>query len=155
MELERIKHIVSCEGDMERLCWFVNDNLGATDDMKRLFVESLLPYLMNTEDARPVDGKHAQIWLGYPFRHTLFMSMCSTHLVEGTDYVLGDGFVHSMSITAFKQLAIFANTRRGEKVCGYLDDLEKLLARYSSVEMQIKQLKQNKIQEIWGCHPST
>lgn len=153
MDLDKVKHIVTGDSDMERLCWFVNDNLGTTDDMKRVFIESMLPYLMNTDEACPIDGKFAQIWLGFPFRHSLFMSVCSTHLMEGTDYNLGGGFVHSLSIPAFKQLAIFSNTRRGERTCGYLEDLENVLSKFSTVEIQIKQIKQSRIQDIWSSVP--
>ena len=34
---------VSGDGDLERLCWYVNDNLRSTDDMLRVFTESMLP----------------------------------------------------------------------------------------------------------------
>ena len=138
---------------MERLCWYVNDNLRSTDDMLRVFTESMLPYLMNTEQSCPIDGKFAQIWLGFSYRHVLFMNLCSTHLMEGTDYTLGGGFVNSLSIPAFTQLAMFSNTRRGERTYGYLEILEILLGKYSTLEVQIKQLKQTKIQEIWGSPP--
>lgn len=153
MDLDKIKHIASCDADMERLCWFVNDNIGSCEDQKSVFVESILPYLMNTDDAFPLDGKFAQIWLGYPYRHSLFMNLCNTHLMEGTDYILGGSFVHSMTIPAFKQLAVFSNTRRGERVCTYLTDLENLLTRYSNIDIQMKQVKKSKIHEIWGALP--
>ena len=144
MDITKISQIVTAPEDIERLCWFVHDSLESSsaydDHLKHVFVETLLPFLFNVHDTFPLDGKVAQVWLGYPVRHAVFVNLCKAHLLE-TDYYLASDYVHSMKLSAFRHLMTLANTRRSDLVCGYVEELECLLLKFMSNEVNSQKLK--------------